>query len=179
MIYTHTHIHSIYMHVYKLVFVHHWQWHHCRFFTQLRDVTREQLVAYVERSLELHPELRDILPSGGDGLEPPSPPARDDAPPWCHCGRCREMPRPEEQLCCRRRDGPCILQTAQRDIYAVVLGRNVLLVAIRHMNDLLPMMSSQETIVTDMPPTDNMSYGDSTDLAMGIEWYSQAVLFGQ
>ena len=102
----------------------------------MRDVTREQLVAYVERSLELHPELRDILPSGGDGLEPPSPPARDDAPPWCHCGRCREMPRPEEQLCCRRRDGPCILQTAQRDINAVVLGRNVLLVAIRHMNDL-------------------------------------------
>ena len=43
----------------------------------------------------------------------------------------------------------------------------------------LPTMSSQETIVIDMLPTDNMSYSDSIDQAVGIEWSSQDVLFGQ
>ena len=56
------------------------------------------------------------------------------------------MPRPEDQLCCRRRAGQCILQRAQRDINEVVLGRNVLLVAIRQMNDLFASTSNQETI---------------------------------
>ena len=60
------------------------------------------------------------------------------------------MPGPKEQLCCRRRAGQCILQTAQRDINEVVLGRNVILVAIRHMNDLF--------VYDDRPGNDNFRH---------------------
>ena len=46
------------------------------------------------------------------------------------------MPLPEEQLCCRRAVGRCLLQTAEGELNDVVFRRNVLLVAIHHMNDL-------------------------------------------
>ena len=88
--------------------------------------------------MNLHPHLRELLPSDAAAAGPPAPPVPppDADTPWCHCGRCRQMPRPEEQLCCRRRAGECILQTAHNELNDVVLRRNVLLVAVRRMNDL-------------------------------------------
>ena len=88
---------------------------------------------FIEKAVDLHPHLHSLLPPDEST---PSPPADDDVLAWCHCGRCRPMPRPEEQLCCRKRAGLCILQTAEVEIDDVVLRRNVLLVAIRHTNDL-------------------------------------------
>ena len=110
------------------------------FFSKLKNVSREQLLSFIETAVNLHPHLRELLPSdaaaaaAGPPAPPVPPPDADTA--WCHCGRCRQMPRPEEQLCCRRRAGECILQTAHNELNDVVLRRNVLRVAVRHMNDL-------------------------------------------
>ena len=110
------------------------------FFSKLKNVSREQLLSFIETAVNLHPHLRELLSSDAAAAAagPPAPPVPppDADTPWCHCGRCRQMPRPEEQLCCRRRAGECILQTAHNELNDVVLRRNVLLVAVRHMNDL-------------------------------------------
>ena len=109
------------------------------FFSKLKNVSREQLLSFIETAVNLHPHLRELLPSDAAAAAgPPAPPVPppDADTPWCHCGRCRQMPRPEEQLCCRRRAGECILQTAHNELNDVVLRRNVLLVAVRHINDL-------------------------------------------
>ena len=57
-------------------------------------------------------------------------------PSWCQCDICRHMSRPEKRLCCQRRAGECIQQTAAKGLDDVVFWRNVLLVAVRHTNDL-------------------------------------------
>ena len=47
------------------------------------------------------------LVAGAMSPEPqPTPP--DLLPQWCHCGRCRAMPTHQEELCCRKRSGPCL-----------------------------------------------------------------------
>ena len=56
--------------------------------------------------------------------------------PWCKCGRCREQPTPEEQVCCRRSRGPCITVTAADALSLVCLNRVVLNVAVKDRNDL-------------------------------------------
>ena len=107
------------------------------FFSKLKNVSREQLLTFIETAVNLHPHLRELLPSDAAAeAGPPAPPVPppDADTPWCHCGRCRQMPRPEEQLCCRRRPGECILQTAHNELNDIVFRRNVLLVAVRHMN---------------------------------------------
>jgi len=101
----------------------------------LKNLNRDALLDFIETALSLHPHLRELLIVDGAPTEPPSPANMEDIP-WCHCGHCRQMPRPEEQLCCRRTHGNCLLETAARDINDVVLRRSVILVAVRDMNDV-------------------------------------------
>ena len=52
-------------------------------------------------------------------------------PDWCICGKCREMPTPQENVCCRKR--PCV---STSDSFAqLVLQRDVLSIAIVHRAD--------------------------------------------
>ena len=52
--------------------------------------------------------------------------------PWCVCGRCRNMPTPEENVCCRSR--ACLTTTDMFE--TIVLNRDVLSVAIVHRADV-------------------------------------------
>ena len=51
---------------------------------------------------------------------------------WCLCGRCRVMPTPQENLCCKSR--LCITTTEMFE--TVVVNRDVLSVAIVHRSDV-------------------------------------------
>ena len=71
----------------------------------------------------------------GHPSDPPSPGA--EAPQWCFCGRCREMPLPEEQVCCQRRrtPGPCVTRTAANAFRFYIIEREVLRLFIFARND--------------------------------------------
>ena len=62
---------------------------------------------------------------GGDPPDPP-PLQQDNQLQWCKCGKCRPMPLPIENLCCKQR--PCI--TTIDTFESIVLDSNVLSVAI-------------------------------------------------
>ena len=66
--------------------------------------------------------------SGG----PSEPSGGSNNLPWCLCGRCRVMPTPQENLCCKSR--PCI--TTKEMSETVILNRDVLSVAIVHRSDV-------------------------------------------
>ena len=61
---------------------------------------------------------------GGDPDPPPL--QQDNQLQWCKCGKCRPMPLPIENLCCKQR--PCI--TTVDTFESIVLDSNVLSVAI-------------------------------------------------
>ena len=52
--------------------------------------------------------------------------------PWCICARCRSMPLPEENVCCR--SNPCI--TTTESFETIVVNRDILSVAIVHRSDV-------------------------------------------
>ena len=86
----------------------------------------------------LHPELQQELDQlVGEKNTPSSPegPPGPAVPEWCHCRRCQIMPTEQEQLCCRRRHGPCILITNAEQLEQFVFSREVLIVALRIMNN--------------------------------------------
>ena len=89
---------------------------------------------FIDKVLEDHPSYRGML--GIDPEDPMPSPPEVQIPSWCHCNRCRPMPTPEEQLCCRRRDGTCITISAGQELNEVVLNERVLVVAIHNANDL-------------------------------------------
>ena len=67
-----------------------------------------------------HPAVTDSEGSGSPG-EP-----NGQLLPWCKCGRCRPMPTPQENVCCKQR--PCITTV---DIFRTnVLNTDVLSIAI-------------------------------------------------
>ena len=67
-------------------------------------------------------------------LEGPSQPPPDVSNnlPWCVCGKCRNMPTPEENVCCRSRACLTTIDTFE----TIVLNRDVLSVAIVHRADV-------------------------------------------
>ena len=67
---------------------------------------------------------------GNDPTEPPLEP-----PSWCHCGQCRPQNTPEEEICCRKNDGPCITITSE-EFSDICLNPHVLDVVNRDKNDL-------------------------------------------
>ena len=74
--------------------------------------------------------LRSILshpPTPGDSDEPELPGSPNGQPlPWCKCGRCRPMPTPRENVCCKQR--PCISTV---EVFSTnVLNTDVLSIAI-------------------------------------------------
>jgi hypothetical protein len=142
----------------------------------LKNLNRDALLDFIETALSLHPHLRELLIVDGAPTEPPSPANMEDIP-WCHCGHCRQMPRPEEQLCCRRTHGNCLLETAARDINDVVLRRSVILVAVRDMNGVFA-YNNQMTISA-MQLIDNLFYGGMNvwEVAIGLSY--PVVLCGQ
>ena len=68
--------------------------------------------------------LAKALVEGG----PSEPSGGSNNLPWCLCGRCRVMPTPQENVCCK--SCPCITTTEMFE--TVVLNRDVLSVAIVH-----------------------------------------------
>ena len=69
-----------------------------------------------------------LLSNDGSSENPESP----GNLPWCTCGKCRAMPIPEENVCCRSR--PCI--TTTESFETIVTNREVLSVAIVHRSDV-------------------------------------------
>lgn len=65
----------------------------------------------------------------------PPPPSQSGPLAWCKCGRCRQMPTPEEEVCCRKTVGKCILITAATAI-TNLMDMNNLVVGVRNRNDL-------------------------------------------
>ena len=53
----------------------------------------------------LEREVNATLPPLGD--HPPPEPEDSDAPSWCTCHHCRDMPMPEERKCCRKLPDRC------------------------------------------------------------------------
>ena len=60
------------------------------------------------------------------------PPGASNNLPWCVCGKCRNMPTPEENVCCRSHT--CLTTTDMFE--TIVLNRDVLSVAIVHQADV-------------------------------------------
>ena len=71
--------------------------------------------------------LRSMLAHKPKGEEPEPPEdTNSQSLPWCKCGRCRPMPTPRENVCCKQR--PCITTV---DIFTTnVLNTDVLSIAI-------------------------------------------------
>lgn len=71
-------------------------------------------------------------------FEVPPGPEHDDQPAgqpqWCVCGHCREMPTPEELICCRQRPQDCVSRMGYVDCY--VLDEGVLRLARAAWNDI-------------------------------------------
>lgn len=61
-----------------------------------------------------------------------NPTQPSNLPGWCICGRCRSMPTPAENVCCRKR--PCI--TTLEFFQSAVLDMNVLSIAIVNRSDM-------------------------------------------
>ena len=60
--------------------------------------------------------------------QPPDNPQPQSSPDWCTFGKCKEMPAPNENVCCRER--PCL---STNDSFAqLVLQTDVLSIAIVH-----------------------------------------------
>lgn len=88
--------------------------------------------AYVQTGgISLAKALIEGASNGGEG--PSEPPAgNSNTLPWCKCGRCRPMPTPAENVCCKNR--PCI--TTADIFHNIVLNRDILAVAIVHRADV-------------------------------------------
>ena len=82
-------------------------------------------------------KLVDWYPDLVAGAMSPEPQATppDLLPQWCHCGRCRVMPTHQEELCCRKRSGPCITVTQSGPLHQLVLSRPALQVAVNNHNE--------------------------------------------
>ncbi|XP_020658347.3 P2X purinoceptor 7 [Pogona vitticeps] len=58
-----------------------------------------------------------------------------ERPPWCGCGQCRPAKPYSEQLCCRRKSGPCLTRSAL--FQQLVLSRATLEFALLYKDPLL------------------------------------------
>lgn len=111
----------------------------------MRGLSHPQLSDFVLSAIQIYPELRTTLPSG-DVPETPE----DAVPGWCFCGHCREMLLPEEQLCCRRRAGRCILLLSADVFRTSILNRNTLEIAVANRNDIF--------VYNEAPSNDNLRH---------------------
>ena len=86
-------------------------------------------------SIEPYPSMKSV----GNPSAPPFPSLQ--APKWCYCGRCQEMPLPEEQVCCRSRrwPGPCITETASNAFRFYIVERGILRLFVLARNDWFAM----------------------------------------
>ena len=79
------------------------------------DQVRDLLLRTVEKEPSLMLEVinpRQIEQVASTSDEPRgSEPTGDDIP-WCYCSFCREMPQPEENLCCGKQPGSSISRLA-------------------------------------------------------------------
>jgi len=74
--------------------------------------------------------LVDLTRNDPDGDHPETP-SNQTLPSWCRCGKCRLMPTPRENVCCRQR--PCI--TTAEVFNTNVLNTDVLSIAIVRRSD--------------------------------------------
>ena len=76
---------------------------------------------------------RRLLDQENSGKDPPQPePTNNAALRWCICGNCVQMPTPEENKCCKRRE--CI--TSYELFQNFCIDRHVLELAIRARCDI-------------------------------------------
>ncbi|XP_076007149.1 P2X purinoceptor 7 [Genypterus blacodes] len=64
------------------------------------------------------------------------PDAETRRPAWCECGRCSSSVLPQEELCCRQTDGPCI--TTSPLFEPLVLRRSLLEAALLYRDPMSP-----------------------------------------
>ena len=88
------------------------------------------LKALMLKLVDWYPDLVASAMSPEPQATPP-----DLLPQWCHCGRCRVMPTHQEELCCRKRSGPCLTVTQSGPLHQLVLSRPALQVAVNNHNE--------------------------------------------
>ena len=80
------------------------------------DEVRDLLLRTVEKEPSLMFEVltsRQTEQVASTSDEPGgSVPAGGDDQPWCSCSFCREMPQPEENLCCGKQPESCLSRLA-------------------------------------------------------------------
>ena len=74
----------------------------------------------------------ELLQSIKEGGPPEDEQQPSNQPGWCICGRCRPMPLPAENLCCRKRQCVSTLEFFR----SAVLDMNVLSIAIVNRSDV-------------------------------------------
>lgn len=91
----------------------------------------------LKEMFSVNPELVSYMTKVRSKASRSPDPSQEGMPAWCKCGRCQEMPTPEEQHCCQESVEECILLRSAVQIRKVVLNRCVLTVAVRERNILL------------------------------------------
>ena len=91
--------------------------------------------------IELHPELEKELVLKAD----PKPIATPD---FCLCGFCREMPVPEQRVCCNKRKGKCVIETGRSFFHRAIFDKEMLGLALASRNDFY----------SNSHPRDNLNY---------------------
>ena len=94
--------------------------------------------------------------------DPEQPGSNQNSPDWCKCGLCVPMPTQAENKCCTPSVRPCI--TTIPLFYQIVLGGNILDVAMRYREDMLAMEHPRNNDILDIQPTGSLYFGNTEDL---------------
>lgn len=78
---------------------------------------REWLLLEIERQPAMMFDLLQTMERKPDEEKSPS-----DAPEWCTCRKCRDMPTDEEKLCCGQAPDTCLSQTPEMDMLVLQPG---------------------------------------------------------
>ncbi|XP_061880070.1 P2X purinoceptor 4-like isoform X2 [Entelurus aequoreus] len=87
-----------------------------------------------------------LLQAQVDPRPVPDPKPDFERPSWCGCGRCTASALPQEELCCRRSEGPCISSSALFE--RLVLHRPLLEALLLYRDPLSPAPATRRSAAT-------------------------------
>ncbi|XP_069110178.1 P2X purinoceptor 7-like [Argopecten irradians] len=105
---------------------------------KVENMSEREAKDFLLEVVERHPtfvldvmETTDVQPQGHH----PPPAAGGQNLPWCSCGKCRDMPTPEERVCCGRNPDACL--SLVPDFNILVLDEAVLALGRLYRQDAL------------------------------------------